>query len=289
MDNKPFIRYYINSPYAYWWKEYANPYLTKKGWHLIEPTQFSISASYGFDPRYQRVLPGEKIADDDYCLQKSSIIVEYCGEPVFDSIFDSNTTKTVVDDLLAFMSLYSGVYCQYYWIESRTSSKGWNASLELMVGNNGGVYSWAGPVEKSIEYFERALVSTPAINSDQFGLAFRWFFSAFKELEIGRPILETALNWVCLESQANVLGITGNKRDMVSELLTRQRFQNIPLLGHFYRLRNDAFHEGQLSNLSGPEAQTARIAGRALVRASILKMLGMDHTEFNVGFTSLYI
>jgi hypothetical protein len=93
---------------------------------------------------------------------------------------------------------------------------------------------------------------------------------------------------LCLESQANILGKNGTKKEMVTDLLTSQECPNIPLLTNFYKLRNDAFHEGQLSHLGEPVAQGARDVGRVLVRASILNLLGMEQREFNANFVRLY-
>ncbi len=67
-----------------------------------------------------------------------------------------------------------------------------------------------------------------------------------------------------------------------------QQFPSIPLLRNFYKLRNEAFHDGQLSRLSEVDAQAARTAGRALVRASVLILLGMNHADFKAAFVRLY-
>jgi hypothetical protein len=74
----------------------------------------------------------------------------------------------------------------------------------------------------------------------------------------------------------------------VEALLADQRFPMIPRLGDLYKLRNDAFHDGELSQLNEADAQAARTAGRALVRASILVLLGMQHTDFKANFVKLY-
>ena len=101
-------------------------------------------------------------------------------------------------------------------------------------------------------------------------------------------LFEIALNWVCLEAQSNYLKFSGKKLKRVEALLVSQGFSSIPRLHDFYQLRNDAFHDGKLSNLSEPDAQVARMAGRALVRAQILNLLGMDHSDFAPEFVKVY-
>ena len=116
----------------------------------------------------------------------------------------------------------------------------------------------------------------------------QWFLSALRESEFGRPLVEVALNWVCLESQSNFLKFPGSKHQKVRSLLAGQGFSPISRLRDFYRLRNDSFHDGRLSNLSEADAQAARAAGRAIVRAQILVLLGMNHSDFDTQFVKLY-
>lgn len=119
-------------------------------------------------------------------------------------------------------------------------------------------------------------------------LSIRWFFSALREFEIGRPLVEAALNWVCLESQANYLKLAGNKFNKVQTLLKKQGFPNVPRLKDIYLLRNDAFHDGALSNLGETDAQPARHAARFLVRAQVLNLMGMAHSDFRPEFVACY-
>lgn len=157
-----------------------------------------------------------------------------------------------------------------------------------MVDDEGNHPVWAAPPDEAIDYFERALKSIPTVDKAQFRLAMQWFFSAFREFVIGRPLVEAALNWVCLESQAKCLALPGNKFQKVKSLLANQGFPSVPRLNDFYRLRNDAFHDGQLSSLSEADAQAARAVGRALVRAQILNLFGMRHIDFDADFVKLY-
>ncbi|GAI43867.1 unnamed protein product, partial [marine sediment metagenome] len=103
----PFIRYIINAPHTYWWIKYGAPFLNKRKWHILEPNNFSFESSYGFDPTLSRPLSGKRIPDEDYCLENAAIVVEFHGDPVYDSIFDPSSERTIIDDLLAFMSIYS--------------------------------------------------------------------------------------------------------------------------------------------------------------------------------------
>ena len=156
-----------------------------------------------------------------------------------------------------------------------------------MIGGEG-FHELAAPPERAIDHFEKAVNIIPTIDKTRLCLAIQWFFSALREFEIGRPLVEAALSWVCLESQANFLGKSGNKLKRVKSLLADQQFNTIPRLGDLYKLRNDGFHDGQLSQLSEKDAQAALTAGRALVRASILVLLGMEHTDFKADFIKLY-
>jgi len=255
---------------------------------VVEPSNFSVESSYGFDPIIDRTLWVRQIPDENYCLENAAIIIEFHGDPVYDSFFYPSSESTVIDDLLAFMSFYSGKYCLYFRKERRPIGGQWSASLSIMMSDGGIKGPWPAPPEKAIYYFEKALSIIPDINKTQLGLAVYWFFSALREFEIGWPLVEAALNWVCLESQANFSGFRGSKLERVESLLRSQQFPTIPLLGNLYKLRNDAFHDGQLSNLCEADAQAARTAGRALVRASILILLGMKHADFKAEFVKLY-
>ncbi len=286
---KPFIRYIINAPHTYWWTKFGAPFLNKRNWCVVEPSNFSFESSYGFDLTISRPLSGKQIADEDYCLENASIVVEFHGEPVYDSILDPSGEKTIIDDLLAFISIYSGKYCQYLWKEKRLKGEPWSATKAIVISDEGFQDQWSAPPEKAIDYFERALSVIPSIDRTRLRLAMQWFFSALREFEgARRPLVEAALNWVCLESQANYLGLTGSNFQKVESLLSSQRFPSIPLLRNLYKLRNDAFHSGQLSGLIEIDAQAARTAGRALIRASVLILLGMDHADFRADFISLY-
>ena len=287
--HKPFIRYIINAPHAFWWIKFVAPFLNKRNWCVLKPNNFSFESSYGCDPLLGRPLSGKKIPDEDYCLENAAIIIESHGDPVYDStIFDPSSESTIIDDLLAFISIYSGKYCQYLWKEVRQFGGQWSASQAIMMSDEGIKGPWPALPDKAIDYFERAISVIPAIDKTRLRLALQWFFSALREFEIGRPLVEAALNWVCLESQANFLGLSGSKFKKVELLLNSQQFPSVPLLGNFYKLRNDAFHEGQLSNLSEADAQVTLTAARALVRASILVLLGMKHSNFRPNFVKLY-
>lgn len=201
--------------------------------------------------------------------------------------FAPSSEKTMVDDLLAFTSIYFGGYCQYLWKERRETGGEWSSSLALMIGGEG-FHELAARPERAMAHFQNAITIVPTIPKTQLILAIQWFFSALIEFKIGRPLVEAALNWVCLESQANFLGKPGNKLQKVRSLLSDQQFSRIPRLDDLYTLRNDGFHDGKLSRLSEEDAQAARTAGRALVRASILVLLGMKHSDFKADFVKLY-
>lgn len=283
---EPLIRYIINAPHTIFWTQFYAPFLKRRNWHVLEPSNFSYESSYGFNSVIDRI-PGAQISDVDYCLKNAAIVVEYHGNPPNDSVFEPSSERTIIDDLLAFMSIYFGGNCQYLWKETRQSAGKWSPSRALMIGGEG-FRELAAPPERVIDHFEKAMIIIPTIDKTRLSLAIQWFFSALREFEIGRPLVEAALNWVCLESQANFLGKSGNKFQKVKSLLADQQFHTIPRLSDLYKLRNDGFHDGKLSQLSEDDAQAARTAGRALVRASILVLLGMEHTDFKAGFVKLY-
>jgi len=285
-EHESLIRYIINRPHTAWWTQFAAPFLNKRKWHVLDPNKFSYESSYGFDSVIQRIS-GAQISDVNYCLKNAAIVVEYHGNPPNDSAFESSSEKTVIDDLLVFTSIYFGRYCQYLWKERRQTGGEWSSSLALMIDSEG-FGELAAPPERAIEHFQKAISIIPTVEKTQLILAIQWFFSALIEFEIGRPLVEAALNWVCLESQGNFLGKPGNKFQKVRSLLTDQHFSAIPRLGDFYKLRNNGFHEGKLSQLGEADAQAARTAARALVRASILVLLGMQHTDFKAEFVKLY-
>lgn len=287
-NHEPFVRYIINAPHTYWWEAFGAPFLNNRNWCVLKPSGFTFESSYGFDTSVSRPLSGKKIPDEDYCLENAAIVIEFRDEPVYDSIFDASGESTIIDDLLCFMSIYSGKYCHYLWKERRQLGGQWSASQAIMMSNEGIQGPWAASPDKAIAYFERALSIVPTINKTQLRLAIQWFFSALREFEIGRPLVEAALNWVCLESQAKLLGLQGSKFEKVKLFLDGQRFRSVPLLRSLYDLRNDGFHEGQLLHLGETQAQAARTAGRALVRASVLVLLGMNHADFKPDFVSLY-
>ena len=232
----------------------------------------------------------------DYLLDECSVALTYIGTDYPSSIFNarvdpspSKQPVSLIDDLLAFISIYSGVYCKFLLKESHGSI--W---LQPPQDPADGPPSWAGPLKGGIGLFRKALEEVPALPQEQLRLALRWFFSGLKEFGDGRPIVEAALNWVCLEAQANILGlgrqITGKNKKfrMVEQLLKNLGFSHVPLLWDMYRLRNDAFHDGELSHLAEADAQRARTAVRFLVRAQILVLLGMNHSDFVPQFVSNY-
>ncbi len=291
MATESFIRYVVRGPSLYWWiQPPVKHFLKRLGWAVIAPAAFSYEKSYGFDPRVERNK--KEIRSLEHSLHNATALVEYQGEPPYASgFFDTVADTTLIDDLLAFMSLYLGVYCQYLWKEHRSSGGDFKASSTVQINYSKNNAIWAVSRRDARGFFENALVKIPTLNKTQFVLAIRWFFSALREREVGRPLVEAALNWVCLESQSNCLGLSGNKFQKVKKFLVTQGFPpipSIPCLHNFYQLRNDAFHEGQLSNLTETDAQAARTKGRELVRAQILNLLGMDHTDFDVEFVKLY-
>ena len=287
MASEPFVRYIVKGPGGgYRWSQFAVPFLEGKGWHVIKPTSFSWESSYGLDSTVN--VTEKEMLEMNYHLQHSSWVVEYHGSPVEDSIVAPGTGRTIVDDFLVLTSLYSGVYCQYVWKEQRTPEGNWGAWVEPHLSNRQDIPEWAGAPKRASEYFGNILEHIPTIDQTQFQLAIRWFLSALRESEIGRPLLEAALNWVCLESQSNCLNLRGSKPKKVKTLLEGQGFPHTPRLHDLYRLRNDAFHDGNLSNLSEEVAQAARTAGRHLVRAQILNLIGMEHSNFEPEFVKSY-
>jgi hypothetical protein len=286
-QSKAFILYIVTSPVGFhWWKQLAAPFLLRKGWLTVDAKDFSYKSSYGFDPD---VTPGpNQLSQVEYSLRISTAVVEYRGEPIFDSVFAPDSHYTVIDDLLAFMSLYTGTYWQYMWREYGGSTINWKGSFARQVSYRGGLGEQAGERNKALSFFQKALATIPTLDRTQFALAIGWFFSALREFEVGRPLVEAALNWVCLESQANYLCLAGSKLEKAKSLLARQGFLAIPRLKDLYQLRNDAFHDGKLSKLSEPDAQAARTAGRALVRAQILNLMGMSRSDFRDHFVKLY-
>lgn len=281
---KPFIRYIVNAPHTIWWTKSAAPFLSKRNWNILKPSDFFYESSYGFNPL---LTPEAQISDVEYCLKHAAIVIEYYGSPPNDSLFEPSSGRTIIDDLLAFTSIYFGGSCQYLWRETRKSVADWSSSLAFVTGGQGFRELAARP-DRAIDHFDQALDIIPTIDETRLRLAMQWFFSAQREFEIERPLVEAALNWVCLESQANSLGKPGNNFQKVASLLVDQQFPAIPRLNDLYKLRNDGFHDGQLSRLSEVNAQATRTAGRALVRASILVLLGMKHTDFKAGFVKLY-
>lgn len=173
---EPFIRYIINAPHTHWWIKFGAPSLNKRNWCVLAPSNFSFESSYGFDPNFSRPLSGKQIPDEDYCLENAAIVIEFHGDPVYDSIFDPSSESTIIDDLLAFMSIYSGKYCQYLWKERRPIGGQWSASKAIMMSDEGIIAPWPAPPEKAIDYFERALSIIPSIDKTRLGLAIQWFF-----------------------------------------------------------------------------------------------------------------
>ena len=270
MTGEAFARYLVSWPSAMWWEQSAKPFLETKGWFVIPTANFDYESSYGFESDY--LHPGFKL-EFGYCLNNASAVIEYRGEVTADSIFYPGYNRTLIDDVLAYMSLYSGIYCQYLWKERRDSASEWSATTQLKVKRDAHSDEWVTGHRKALDHFEKAQSVIPTLNETQFNLAIHWYFSALREFEMGRPLVEAALNWVCLESQANYLKFQGYKKDMVKSLLKCQGFSVIPRIDEIYKLRNDAFHEGQLSNLKEQDAQSARRTGRILVRAYILNLI----------------
>ena len=103
--HEPFIRYIINAPHTIWWIQFFAPFLKKRNWYVIEPTEFSFESSYGFDPLLDHNLHIRGISYADYCLQKAAIVVEYHGNPPDDSVFEPSNERTIIDDLHLCLSI----------------------------------------------------------------------------------------------------------------------------------------------------------------------------------------
>ena len=273
------LRYIVKEPNLGWWQRYGAPFLAERGWRFTPPDEFDRESSFGYNSKLCR-SPKEK-AYFDNCLTQASAVLEFHGDPP--ETLQPNGL-TVVDDLMRFMSLYLGRYCQHLWKEDESHI--WR-TFQLNRGSSGS-YSWAGPVADALRHFENSS-GINTLDEEQLRLATGWFFVALKEFELRQVFLEAALNWVCLEVQANYLGLSGRgKEEKVRALLENQGFPEVPKLHEFYLVRNDAFHDGQLSSLSVEDAKAVIIAGRHLVRSQILHLLGMQHQDFREDFASTY-
>lgn len=288
MPTQPFVRYLVKGISISWWTHYANSFLNSIGWSIIDPRGYSYSSSYGFDPNLNR-HPTE-VRMFDYFQSDAAVILERRGQPNYDSVWVPSNDRTVVDDLLAFMSLYTGNYCQYLVMERNTIDNNFRAAFAAQINHSRNTPKWAGPRSQAVDAFVRIQSHVPSLDSEQLRLAMRWFFSALMEYELpqGRPLVEAAMNWVSLEAQATLLGYGGSKFERVTSLLTGQGFTVTPHLRNLYRLRNDAFHDGALSHLEEDDAQLARSAGMTLARAQILNFLGMPLEEINDEFKRTY-
>lgn len=257
--------------------------LLPHGWNVIDPKSFARETSYGFDENQERFL--DETEDYKDALRKCSAVIEFRGTDCGESEYFPGTPRfpTIIDDLLIFLSLYSGVFSQYLAYETEISLT--FAAQITRAGNA----NWAASRGDVALHFHNSLLQITSLDRTQFELAVKGFLSAIKEYETGRPLVEAGFNWTCLESQANHLGISGTNRPMVETLLKNQGFPPIPELRAFYRLRNDATHGGQLASLSEPDAQKARTAGRQVVRAQVLNLLGMQHSDFSTDLTRDYI
>ena len=155
---KAFACYIVVSPVGFhWWKQLATPLFQRKGWVLINPEDFSYESSYGFDPN---VFPApNQISQIEYALRVSTAVVEYRGEPIFDSAFEPGSNYTVIDDLLAFMSLYTGMYWQYMWREYGSSKINWKGSFARQGSYHSGLGEQAGERDVAVSFFEKALAS----------------------------------------------------------------------------------------------------------------------------------
>lgn len=285
---EPYIRYIIQRSVSFhWWKHTAEPLLKDKGWLVTDAADFSYESAYGFEP--ERPMSDDQVVNMKYSLHNASAVLEYRGNPPNDSIFGPSPDSTVIDDLLPFMSLYSGEYWQYLWRERRHSDGNWKGSFALHINHNNNASVWARENDRQeANFFEQALETIAAVNGEQLKLAMQWFFIALREFEIGYSLVEAALNWVALEAQANYLGLEGNDVERVRSMLKNQGFPEITNLGKLYGLRGNAFHEGQLLDLSEKEAKAVLETGRALVRAQILNLLGMQHSDFRQEFVDRY-
>lgn len=281
MNREPFIRYLVKGHYDYKrWHRWVAPILEHRGWSIIDP----------------KVFPHDRLAMPDkakHSLKNATVVLEFRGQPDFDSVFYPGQNRTVVDDLLAYLRLYTGVFCDYLWREWCIVGGSAHGALATVFHSYKQRAIFVTNENKVADSFERVLPAVPTLDKTRLMLAMSWFVSGLREYTpVGRPLVEAALNWVCLESQANHLypHITGKdaKFKRVARLLEDQGFPPVPRLHNLYLLRNDAFHDGRLSNLGAMEAQVALTTGRALVRAQILNMLGVSHADFRQEFVDIY-
>lgn len=284
----PLIRYVIARPInPQWWHHRARPYLESRGWTLVRPEEFDYESSYGYRP----IPPAHGQTDEmRYALHNAGIIIEYHGEPELKSWAETLPNSTLIDDVLAFLSIYSGVYWQWIWKEWQLQDHPWGASSAIQVNSGNKPPIWAGDDLKVFDYFEISNKTAPQIAPQQLTLALNWLAMALYAYQDGNSLLDPALHWVVLESQAKFLFPKGKQKGLakVKQLLGKQGFPKIPRLHDLYELRNKAFHEGNFPALSKQDVQVASNAGRALVRAQVLNLLGMKHTDFSQQFVNFY-
>ncbi len=200
MATQPFVRYVVRGPGAYWWRAQAAPFLKQLNWEVLLPGDFEYETSYG----HEAVIRSKsEIAEFEYCRINASAIVEFRGSDPQTSVLFPVDSATIIDDLLAFMSLYSGKYCQTLWRETSSDDGSWSAKTQLKIARLNVGDEWASPRQDTFGHFGDALRAGGAIADTRRILALEWYFIAHRELEIGRPLAEAALHWVALESQAN--------------------------------------------------------------------------------------
>jgi len=220
-------------------------------------------------------------------LSEGSAVIEFHGDALKNSAFLEN--RTIVDDFLIFASLCYGTICQPLYQEAQVSAGEYKGVF--IVQHHTGINTSPVALKELdvISLFEQARTSAIGLDKLRVNLAIHWFFASLREFELGNKLTEAALAWVTLETQAKFLSIQGNKFQIVESLLAQQAFSTVPTLNNLYFLRNKAFHEGSLSSLSETDADAARIAGGALVRAQILNLFGVSQTHFQQEFTHLYL
>ncbi|MEK7872624.1 MAG: hypothetical protein AAB502_02050, partial [Chloroflexota bacterium] len=144
MGKEPFLLYLVRGPDADWWNKTGAAWLKRRGWDVIsaqDPVCWACNDEF----------PISQI-DWKYLLERAHARIERHGKIDHDSVLFKAAGLTLIDDLLLFMSLYSGEYCHWVWRE-RGDSIGSSTATKIGFSLGQDRRTWAGPRNEALKFF----------------------------------------------------------------------------------------------------------------------------------------
>jgi len=248
-------------------------------WQLMDGSQFEYKNSYGYKPVFAR---DEVLIE---ALAKRSVVAENRQpQKVAPSLMWNNAL--LIADVLTLLSLARARYYPTLLIERRLGKKhsiGWGIMSPETAGSWDIVsFSKFGHfISEALTFIEQ---NPSWLKDSGFIPSIYWYTQALQTRGTGPSILEMALYWVSLEILAstyveeNALNIE-YKKERVKRFITDKGYSGNEwnfldgIIDDWYKVRNNAFHEGKEPLLSMDARKVRRQQVRDFTSLVLVEML----------------